>query len=93
MQKQSDKYIEDPSNPNIVAPKFTKNAKVKKTFAVLAWITLSILLLFGIALGVLHSKNVQTRIIGRVTERLEQMLQADVRICPISLPTIISSSY
>ena len=80
VQKQSDKYIEDPSNPNIVASKFTKNAKVKKTFAVLAWITLSILLLFGIALGVLHSKKVQTRIIGRVTERLEQMLQADVRI-------------
>lgn len=53
---------------------------IKKGFAGILILLGILVLLFTITIGGLHSKRVQTYIIGKVTDRLEQILQTDVEI-------------
>ena len=80
VQELPSNHIENPDCVKTTNQKASRKAKVKKTFAVIAWVLFSLLFLFSTLVGVLHLKSVQTRIIGLVTEHLEQMLQADVHI-------------
>ena len=94
MKTKSDTHSEENSKIQDSTPKACrKNAK--KAFSTICIVCLSLLLLGVIGIGVLHMKGVQTYIIGKVTQRLETMLDADVRITqfhyrPLSYLTIDS---
>ena len=94
MKKQVNQHIEKTNDLREPVLQSKQKTKVEKTFAGI-FIALGILLLiFGGIIGLLHLKRVQTYIIGKVTNRLELLLNADIKIAqfhyrPLShLPTI-----
>ena len=94
MQEQKGQYL-DKNHSTTTADNSSTTARGKKPLAIIAISFLSILILMGIAVGILHLQSVQTRIIGKVTEHLEQILQTDIKIAqfhyrPLSHLTIDS---
>ena len=80
MQEQLDGHIQNTESATKATGNLSKRTKVRKTFAVFLVLFLTIFIPFSIAIGVLHSKHIQTRIISYVTKYLERKLQVDVKI-------------
>ena len=57
-----------------------RGAKVKKAFAIIAIVLGALLLLFGGIIGALHTKGVQTFIVGKVADKLSKMWDVDASI-------------
>ena len=57
-----------------------RGAKVKKAFATIAIVLGALLLLFGGIIGALHTKGVQTLIVGKVADKLSKMWDVDASI-------------
>ena len=57
-----------------------RGAKVKKAFAIIAIVLGALLLLFGGIVGALHTKGVQTFIVGKVADKLSKMWDVDASI-------------
>lgn len=79
--------VQESSNPHIEQTNCVetintspRSAKVKRAFAVFFVVLGSFLLLNGAIVGLLHLQSVQTFIIGKVTDQLESMLDAEVSI-------------
>ena len=80
VKKQVNQHIEKTNDLREPVLQSKQKTKVEKTFAGI-FIALGILLLiFGGIIGLLHLKRVQTYIIGKVTNRLELLLNADIKI-------------
>ena len=80
VQKELDQHIVSDSSKKNTADKSPKTTKVKQTFAgIFIGLGVFVFLLGGIV-GLLHLKTVQTYIIGKITDKLEETLQADVKI-------------
>ena len=95
MQDIIDTLVEGdtPSQNNTKGP--TRNAKVKKTFAIIGIIVIVLLLLLGSVTGLLQIKGVQTYVVGKVADKLSETFHADVQIAqfhyrPLSHLTIDS---
>ena len=81
MQEKKNKHIEPKVSVKNTEPQQQKRGvKVKKTFTIIAIVLGSILLLFGGIVGTLHIKGVQTFIVGKVTNKLSEMLNVDANI-------------
>ena len=90
MQKELDQHIVSDSSKKNTADKSPKTTKVKQTFAgIFIGLGVFVLLLGGIV-GLLHLKTVQTYIIGKITDKLEETLQADVKIAQFHYSSIDS---
>ena len=73
----------------------TRKTRVNKTFVGIFVAVSTVFILLGGVIGMLHLKGVQTYLIGKVTVKLEEILQANVRIAqfhyrPLSHLTIDS---
>ena len=81
MQETNTPHIEDTNSAATKGKQRSKRTRrvPKIIIGLLAVLTLA-LLLFGAAIAVLHLKSVQTYIIGKVTDRLEETLQANISI-------------
>ena len=91
MQKANTPHIEDKQsvvNTELQQP-ITRKAKVQKAFAIVAIVLGVFLLLLGGVVGVLHIKDVQTFIVGKVADKLSEELNVEASIasfhyCPLS---------
>ena len=57
-----------------------RGTKAKKAFAIIGIVLVSLLLLFGGIVGMLHIKGVQTFIVGKVADKLSEQLNVDASI-------------
>ena len=82
MQKANTPHIEDKQsvvNTELQQP-ITRKAKVQKAFAIVAIVLGVFLLLLGGVVGVLHIKDVQTFIVGKVADKLSKELNVEASI-------------
>ena len=95
VNKEVNQYIAETSGSSepILAPK--QKTKARKAFVSICIVLGILFLFFGTIIGALHLKQVQTYIIGKVTNQLELLLNAEVKIAqfhyrPLSHLTIDS---
>lgn len=81
MQGTNTPHIEDKNNVATQGKQRSKcNRRVPKIIVGILTVFMIALVLFGGAIAVLHLKSVQTYIIGKVTDKLEKTLQANISI-------------